>query len=40
VMGFSHFGAFAPGPARMREYGLTVENVRKRARALLEKNDA
>ncbi len=40
VIGLDHFGASAPGPVLMREYGFTVENVCKRARALLEKNNA
>ncbi len=39
VMGLDHFGASAPAPVLMREYGFTVENVCKRARALLEKNN-
>jgi len=34
-----NFGASAPGPALMREYGLTAENVCKRALALMEKNN-
>ena len=40
VIGLDHFGASAPGPVLMREYGFTVENVCKRALALLEKNNA
>ena len=40
VIGLDHFGASAPAPVLMREYGFTVENVCKRARALLEKNNA
>jgi transketolase len=39
VFGLDHFGASAPGPVLMREYGFTVENVCKRALALLEKNN-
>jgi transketolase len=39
VFGLDHFGASAPGPILMREYGFTVENVCKRALALLEKNN-
>jgi transketolase len=40
VIGLDHFGASAPGPVLMREYGFTVENVCTRALALLEKNNA
>ncbi len=40
VIGLDHFGASAPAPVLMREYGFTVEDVCKRARALLEKNNA
>jgi len=40
VIGLDHFGASAPAPVLIREYGFTVENVCKRARALLEKNNA
>jgi transketolase len=40
VIGLDHFGASAPAPVLMREYGFTVENVCKRALALLEKNHA
>ncbi|MGD0324924.1 MAG: hypothetical protein ABSD45_14430 [Terriglobia bacterium] len=40
AIGLDHFGASAPGPVLMREYGLTAENVCKRARALLERNHA
>ena len=39
-LALDHFGASAPGPVLMREYGLTAENVCKRARALLERNHA
>jgi len=38
VIGLDHFGASAPGPVLMREYGFIVENVCKRALALLEKH--
>ena len=37
VIGIDRFGASAPGPVVMREYGFTVENVCKRALALLQK---
>ena len=37
VIGLDHFGASAPGPVLMREYGFTVENVCKRALALLRR---
>jgi transketolase len=40
VIGLDHFGASAPGPVLAREYGFTVENVCKRALALLGKNHA
>lgn len=40
VIGLDHFGASAPGPVLMREYGFTVENVCKRALALLGKKNA
>ena len=36
VLGVDHFGASAPGQIVMREYGFTVENVCRRALALLE----
>jgi len=39
VIGLDHFGASAPAPVLMREYGFTVENVCRRARALLDKNN-
>jgi len=39
VLGLDHFGASAPGPVLMREDGFTVENVCKRALALLEKKN-
>jgi transketolase len=37
VIGVERFGASAPGPVVMREYGFTVENVCQRALALLKK---
>jgi transketolase len=40
VIGIDHFGASAPAPVLLREYGFTVENVCNRAAALLEKNHA
>ncbi|WP_031499908.1 transketolase [Bryobacter aggregatus] len=40
VIGLDHFGASAPAPVLLREYGFTVDNVCKRALALLEKNHA
>lgn len=40
VIGLDDFAASAPGPVLAREYGFTVENVCKRAMALLEKNNA
>ena len=36
VLGIDHFGASAPGPVVMREFGFTVENVCERAKALLK----
>jgi len=38
VIGIDHFGASAPGPVLMREYGFTVDNVCERALALLGKH--
>jgi transketolase len=35
IVGVDHFGASAPGPIVMREYGFTVENVVEHARAML-----
>jgi len=40
VTGLDHFGASAPGPVLMREFGFTAKNVCKQAPALLEKNNA
>ena len=37
VIGVDRFGASAPGPVLMREYGFTVEHVCTRARAVLER---
>lgn len=39
VLGVERFGASAPGEVMMREYGFTVEDVCRRARALLEGRD-
>jgi transketolase len=35
VLGVERFGASAPGDVLLREYGFTVENVCRRARAML-----
>ena len=35
VIGINQFGESAPGDEVMKEYGFTVENVVKRAKALL-----
>ena len=37
VIGVDRFGASAPGPIVMREYGFSVANVCQRALALLER---
>jgi transketolase len=37
VIGVDRFGASAPGPVVMREYGFTVEHVCARARAVLKR---
>ncbi|HZX70460.1 MAG TPA: transketolase C-terminal domain-containing protein, partial [Rhodanobacter sp.] len=37
VLGIDHFGASAPAEVLLREFGFTVENVVKRAKALLKK---
>ena len=37
VLGVDRFGTSAPGEVVMREYGFTVDNVCKRARALLQR---
>lgn len=39
VIGIDKFGESAPGEEVMKEYGLTVENVLKRAHALLSKKE-
>jgi len=36
IIGIDHFGASAPGPVVMKEFGFTVENVCKQALALME----
>ena len=36
VVGIDRFGASAPGPKVMAEYGFTPENVAARAKALLK----
>ncbi|MHB8520012.1 MAG: transketolase [Limisphaerales bacterium] len=40
VIGVDRFGASAPGPIVMREYGFSVENVCQRALGLLERKHA
>jgi len=40
VIGVDRFGASAPGPVVMREYGFNAENVCEHALALLEKKNA
>ena len=40
VIGVDRFGASAPGPVVMREFGFSVENVCQRAVALLERQAA
>lgn len=40
VIGVDRFGASAPGPIVMRDYGFSVENVCQRALGLLERNHA
>jgi transketolase len=39
VIGFDHFGASAPGPVVLANFGFTPENVAARARALVENGD-
>ncbi len=39
VIGVDRFGASAPGPIVMREYGFTVENVLDRVRALMRSKE-
>ncbi|HTY56651.1 MAG TPA: transketolase C-terminal domain-containing protein, partial [Candidatus Binataceae bacterium] len=38
IIGVDHFGASAPGPIVMREYGFTPEHVVETAKAVLKKN--
>lgn len=40
VIGVDRFGASAPGPVVMREYGFTVEHVCRRALALVKRGEA
>jgi transketolase len=40
VIGVDRFGASAPGPVVMREYGFTVEHVCRRAMALVKRSEA
>lgn len=40
IIGVDRFGASAPGPVVMREYGFSVENVCERAEALLKRKYA
>ncbi len=37
VLGIDHFGASAPGPRVLEEFGFTAENIAARARALLQR---
>jgi transketolase len=37
MLGIDHFGASAPADVLLREFGFTVDNVVKRAKALLSK---
>jgi len=39
VIGVDRFGASAPGPVMMREYGFTVDNICRRAAILLERGN-
>lgn len=39
ILGIDHFGASAPGPVVMREFGFTAENVYERAIDLLKRNE-
>jgi transketolase len=39
VIGVDRFGASAPGPIVMREYGFSVENVCQRALVLLARKE-
>jgi transketolase len=36
IVSIDHFGASAPGPVVMKEFGFTVENVYQRALALMD----
>jgi transketolase len=38
AIGIDHFGASAPGPVLLREFGFTVENIVNQALKLVEKN--
>ena len=38
IIGVSHFGASAPGPIIMREFGFTPAHVVERAKAVLKQN--
>jgi transketolase len=40
VVGIDHFGASAPGPKVLAEFGFTPENVAARARVLLENGES
>jgi transketolase len=40
VVGIDHFGASAPGPVALANFGFTPENVAARARALVENGAA
>ncbi|MEO8341142.1 MAG: transketolase C-terminal domain-containing protein, partial [Nitrospirota bacterium] len=40
IIGVDRFGASAPGPVVMHEYGFTVENVCRRAMALVKRKEA
>ena len=37
IIGTTHFGASAPGPVVMREFGFTREHIVKTAKALLNR---
>ncbi|MEP6918827.1 MAG: transketolase C-terminal domain-containing protein, partial [Acidobacteriota bacterium] len=40
IVGIDHFGASAPGPLVMREFGFTPEHIVETARAVLKRNAA
>jgi len=40
AVGIDHFGASAPGPRVLAEFGFTPENIAARGRALLENGDS